>query len=70
MDNKAIRLEARRLLEGKWGKLVRVWLILYAIYIIISTLSHWGSLITLILSGPLMLGIYKIFLKLWYEEDF
>jgi len=70
MDNKAIRLEARTLLVGKWGKLALVWLILYAIDIVISSLSNWTFILTLIIAGPFTLGIYNIFLKIWRKEDF
>lgn len=70
MDNKAIRMEARRLLVGKWGKLALVWLILYAIYIVSSSFSQWSFILTLIIAGPFTLGIYNIFLKIWREEDF
>jgi uncharacterized membrane protein len=70
MDNKAIRMEARRLLVGKWGKLALVWLILYAIYIVSSSFSRWSFILTLIITGPFTLGIYNIFLKIWREEDF
>ena len=70
MDNKAIRLEARTLLVGKWGKLALVWLILYAIDIVISSLTKWTFILTLIIAGPFTLGIYNIFLKIWRKEDF
>jgi len=70
MDNKAIRLEARTLLAGKWGKLALVWLILYAIDIVISSLTNWSFILTLIIAGPFTLGIYNIFLKIWRKEDF
>lgn len=70
MDNKAIRMEARRLLVGKWGKLALVWLILYAIYIVSSSFYQWSFILTLIIAGPFTLGIYNIFLKIWREEDF
>ena len=65
MDNKAIRLEARRLLAGKWGKLALVRLIEYAIYFLTSL-----SIISVIITGPLTLGIKTIFLKIWRKEDF
>ena len=70
MDNKLIRLEARTLLAGKWGKLALVWLILYAIDIVISSLTKWTFILTLIIAGPFTLGIYNIFLKIWRKEDF
>ena len=40
MDNELIRLAARTLLAGKWGKLALVWLILYAIYNVIYPLIY------------------------------
>ena len=70
MDNKAIRLEARTLLAGKWGKLALVWLILYAIDIVISSLTNWSFILILIIAGPLDLGIHIIFLKIFRGEDF
>lgn len=70
MDNKAIRWEARTLLAGKWRKLVMVWLILYAIDIVISSLTNWSFILILIIAGPLDLGIHIIFLKIFRGEDF
>ena len=56
MDNKAIRLEARRLLAGKWEKLALVWLILYAIDNVLYSLISWTLIliliIFLIITGP------------------
>ncbi len=71
MDNEAIRREARDLLKDKWGSLALVWLIIYAIYGIMNiVIPGLGSVVPLIVGGPLTLGITAIFLKLWRREDF
>jgi len=69
MDNKLIRLAARRLLIGKWGKLAVVLLIFYAIDFLLDSLTYL-TFIPIIILGPFTLGIYTIFLKIWRKEDF
>ena len=69
MDNKLIRLAARRLLIGKWGKLAVVLLIFYAIDFLLYSLTYL-TFIPIIILGPFTLGIYTIFLKIWRKEDF
>lgn len=61
---------SKNITGGKWGKLVLVWLILYAFDIVISSLTNWSFILILIIAGPLDLGIHIIFLKIWRKEDF
>lgn len=71
MNNEEIRREARELLKDKWGNLVLVWLILYAIFALAPTATFgFGGIVPLIVGGPFMVAICAIFLKLHRREDF
>ena len=69
MDNEQIRREARELLQNKWGSLVLVWLILYAISSL-APMTGIGGIVPLLVGGPFALAIATIFLKLTRREDF
>lgn len=70
MNNAHIRAEARDLLQGKWGSLVLVWLIMSAIASLTPAAKGSGAIVSLILTGPLNLGIAGIFLGLHRGQDF
>lgn len=71
MDNEEIRRESRELLKDKWLNLALIWLILYAISAVLTSVtSGIGGIIPLILAGPFALGIAMIFLKLRKGGDF
>ncbi len=71
MNNEEIRREARELLKDKWLNLALIWLILYAISAVLTSVtSGIGGVIPLILAGPFSLGIAMIFLKLRKGGDF
>ncbi len=70
MNNEEIRLEAREFLQGNWLKLALVWLIYGAILSLVPATMGIGGIVPLIIGGPLMLGITRIFLKLWHRQDF
>jgi uncharacterized membrane protein len=56
-ENALLMKEAREALIGKWGLAVGTFFIYILITIILSRLHNTGSLISLIISGPLMLGM-------------
>ncbi|MCB5247576.1 MAG: DUF975 family protein [Candidatus Cloacimonetes bacterium] len=70
MNNEQIRLEAREFLKDKWLNLALVWLIYGAILSLVPATMGIGGIVPLIIGGPLMLGIARIFLKLWNRQDF
>ncbi|MGC9361909.1 MAG: DUF975 family protein [Candidatus Syntrophosphaera sp.] len=71
MNNEEIRRESRELLKDKWLNLALIWLILYAISAVLTSVTRGiGGLIPLILAGPFSLGIAMIFLKLRKGGDF
>ena len=70
MNNADIRAEARDLLRGSWGLLVLVWLIKGGIASLTSAGRGYGSIVSLILTGPLDLGIAEIFLQLHRRQGF
>jgi uncharacterized membrane protein len=71
MNNEEIRRESRELLKDKWLNLALVWLILWAISLLLTSVtSGIGGIIPLILAGPFALGICAIFLKIRRGGDF
>jgi uncharacterized membrane protein len=66
-----IRQEARGLLQGRWTELIPIWFIFFLITAGASSLlSGLGGLITLVIGGPLTMGITFIFLKVYNREAF
>ena len=75
MNNEEIRAEARSLLTGRWNKCVIIWLIYFALTgaytgILGSMIPGLGSLVSLVVGGPFMLGIIAIFFKVYRKEEF
>jgi uncharacterized membrane protein len=70
-----IRQEARQQLQGLWTNLVPIWFIYLAICFGVSFIfgkdtSFVGTISLWILGGPLILGITRIFLKIYNKEPF
>lgn len=68
-DNSELRMAARRQLRGKWGSVV----LLCFIFSIINSLSgipYVGILISILISGALMLGLVSCFIKIVRDESF
>lgn len=70
MNNEEIRREAREFLKDKWLNLALVWLIFGAVLSLVPATLGIGGIVALIVGGPLMLGVSRIFLKLWHRQDF
>ncbi|MCB5224723.1 MAG: DUF975 family protein [Candidatus Cloacimonadaceae bacterium] len=70
MNNAQIRAEARDLLQGKWVSLILVWLIMSGITSLASAGKGSGGVVTLVLTGPLNLGLAGIFLGLHRRQGF
>ena len=70
MDNASIRAQARALLSGKWTMLVIIWLV-YSVVLNIASLiiPGLGSIITLLILGPLSLGLSLILLRVVRNQD-
>lgn len=64
MENKMITAQARDNLRGKWKIAVGVTVIYFAINIAVSSIPAIGWIASLIISGPLLVGLYKFFLNL------
>ncbi len=66
-----IRQEARMMLQGLWTELVPVWFIFALITAGASAVfDGFGSLITIVIGGPITMGITRIFLKIYRKEAF
>lgn len=68
-DNSELRMAARRQLRGKWGAVV----LLCFVFSIINSLSgipYVGILISILISGALMLGLVSCFIKIVRDESF
>lgn len=70
MDNASIRAQARALLSGKWTMLVIIWLV-YSVVLNIASLiiPGLGGIITLLILGPLSLGLSLILLRVVRNQD-
>ena len=62
--SKDYRLRAWNKLNGKWNRIVVPTLVVMAINFVVSMVPFFGSLATLIIAGPLSLGIIVITLKI------
>lgn len=66
-----IRAEARSVLRGKWGIMAVVWLIIFALSHGVHALSEeFGTIVSLIVGGPFLLGVSTIVLKVYRKEAF
>lgn len=63
MERKKLKQQARELLKGNLGALLLILLTVFASFSALSFLGIAGSLITLIIEGPVMLSLAVIFLK-------
>ncbi len=75
MTASEIRFDARTRLQGLWATLVPIWFI----YLLIMMGAHsifglkesfFGTLISLVIGGPMLMGITRIFLKIYNKEPF
>lgn len=64
ITNKSIMEEARKSLKGHWGNAIAVSIIYFAISAGISSIPKIGLIASLIISGPLTVGLYRFFLEL------
>jgi len=65
-----IRYNAREYLKGKWNNpCALIFLILAIINLGVSAIPYLGSVVSLLISGPLALGMAIIFLKLVRGEE-
>ncbi len=63
-QNKVLMSEARKSLQGRWGIAVAISAIFMAISIGASSIPGAGWIASLIISGPLIVGLNKIFLEI------
>jgi uncharacterized membrane protein len=60
---------ARQQLTGRWGKAIGVVVLYFLIIVIIESIPYIGYLGTLLIGGPLMLGICAFFLSYPRNQD-
>ena len=70
-----IRQEARGILTGLWVTLVPIWFIYFLILMGANAIfrgdsSFIGSVVMLVLGGPLLMGMTRIFLRIYNKEAF
>lgn len=63
-ENKILMQQARESLKGKWGLAVGTFLVYVIIISVLGNIKHVGSIISLLISGPLVLGISLFSLSL------
>ncbi|MEF3694947.1 MAG: DUF975 family protein [Candidatus Cloacimonadota bacterium] len=64
------RTQARERLNGVWSKAAILWLIFGALTGAIGAVPGAGGLVTLLIAGPIMLGLAQIFLRIDAGQDF
>lgn len=69
-ENSELRREARERLKGNWGNAVLMCLIFSIVSGLPGLIPYIGVVISLIIAGPLMLGLVTCFLKLARSEPF
>jgi uncharacterized membrane protein len=62
IENQQLMTNARKLLRGRWGDAIAVCIVFGAIMIILNAIPIIGSIASLIISGPMILGFYLFFL--------
>ena len=68
-ENKVLMQEARETLRGKWGLAVGAYFLYMLITVIAGSPAKIGSVIQLLISGPLLLGLSAFFLSLSRKEE-
>ncbi|MBI2410072.1 DUF975 family protein [Candidatus Kaiserbacteria bacterium] len=68
-ENKVLMRQAREMLRGKWGHAIGAYLIYLVIALLIGSTPLIGPVASLILSGPLMLGMVAFFLSFSRGQD-
>ncbi|OCZ53511.1 DUF975 family protein [Dehalobacter sp. TeCB1] len=69
LENKELRAMARTQLNGNWLKPILACLIYAAIVFILSWIPCVGPIITILIAGPLMIGLVTFTLKFCRAED-
>ncbi len=75
MNYSEIRQEARGLLQNLWTPLIPIWFVFFLIsFGVQSIFGEKGAFLAfatnLIIGGPLLMGIVRIFLRIWNKEAF
>ena len=68
-ENKILMQQAKNSLEGKWGISIGVTAIYLIITLFCGMIPILGSIASLIITGPLMLGVYMFFIKISRNQD-
>ena len=71
-ENSELRNSAKILLRGNWGEAILVTFVYFIIIGALSTMQNRNnilSIVTLVVEGPLLLGLTIFFLKLSREQD-
>jgi len=69
MENRDIMAAARQSLQGRWGLAIGTYLVYAIIVVAVSYIPVMGSLASLIISGPMVLGLCIFFLSLSRQGD-
>lgn len=69
-ENSELRKVSRQQLNGRWGTVILLCFIFFIVTWLLAFIPYAGSIISLIICGPLELGLISCFLKLIREEEF
>jgi uncharacterized membrane protein len=62
IENRQLMTNARETLRGRWGDAIAACIVFAAIIIILNAVPLIGSIASLLISGPMILGFYLFFL--------
>jgi uncharacterized membrane protein len=68
-ENRVLMAQARDSLRGNWGLAIGTTVVYWIISMVPSFVPFLGSIISLVITGPLMLGWYMFFLSLSRYQD-
>jgi uncharacterized membrane protein len=63
LENQAIMTDARASLNGRWGDAIAACLVYAAIVFLLNAIPWLGTIASLVISGPMTLGLYLFFTR-------
>ncbi len=68
IENKDLMTNAREILRGRWGDAIAACIVYLAILMILSIVPVLGSIASIIVAGPMTLGLYLFFIPFMKGE--
>jgi uncharacterized membrane protein len=68
IENRELMTNAREILRGRWGDAIAACIVFGAILLILSIVPILGSIASMIIAGPMTLGLYLFFMPFMRRE--